>query len=58
VILLASTTLSPSVIYPGQATGGFILTTLISVIFMGEKIRLREGIGLSIGAAALVFLSL
>lgn len=58
VILLASTTLSPSVIYPGQATGGFILTTLISVIFMGEKIRLREGIGLAIGAAALVFLSL
>ena len=58
VILLASTTLSPSVIYPGQATGGFILTTLISVIFMGEKIRFREGIGLSIGAAALVFLSL
>lgn len=58
VILLASTTLSPSVIYPGQATGGFILTTLISVIFMGEKIRFREGIGLAIGAAALVFLSL
>lgn len=58
VILLASTTLSPSVIYPGQATGGFILTTLISVIFMGEKIRFREGIGLAIGATALVFLSL
>ena len=58
VILLASTTLSPSVIYPGQATGGFILTTLISVIFMGEKIRFREGIGLAIGATALVLLSI
>lgn len=58
VILLASTALSPSVIYPGQATGGFILTTLISLCFLREKISRRVGLGLAIGAAALIFLSL
>ena len=57
VILLASTTLSPSIIYPGQATGGFILTTLISLCFLREKISPRVGVGLAIGAAALVLLN-
>ncbi len=58
IILMASTTLSPSVIYPGIAVGGFTITTLFSVIVFKERLQLSQWIGLAIGVVALIFLNL
>ena len=58
VILLAVTTMSPALIYPGIAVGGFILTTLASVALFGERPTPRQWVGLSVGAVAIVFLNL
>ncbi len=57
VLLMASTTLSPSVIYPGIAVGGVTLTTLFSVLVFREKLSLRQWLGLAVGVVALVFLN-
>ena len=58
ILLLISTSLSESVIFPGIAVGGLILTTLFSVTAYKEKLYLHQWFGLSIGAVALVFLNL
>ena len=58
ILLLISTTLSESVIFPGIAVGGLILTILFSTVIYREKISLYRWVGLSIGAIALVFLNL
>ncbi len=58
VLLMASTTLSPSVIYPGIAVGGVTLTTLFSVLVFREKLSIRQWLGLAVGVVALVFLNL
>ncbi|MBQ9736528.1 MAG: hypothetical protein IJV96_07080 [Clostridia bacterium] len=58
VILLAVTAMSPALIYPGIAVGGFILTTLASVALFGERPTPRQWVGLSVGAVAIVFLNL
>lgn len=58
ILLLISTELSPSLVYPGIAVGGLMLTVLVSVAVCGEKLRKQQWIGLSVGAIALVFLNL
>lgn len=58
IILMVSTTLSPSVIYPGIAVGGLTLTTLASVIFFKERLTFSKWLGLGVGVVALVFLNL
>ena len=58
ILLLLSTSLSESVIFPGIAVGGFMITTLFSVIVQGERLKRSQWIGLGIGAIALVFLNL
>ncbi len=58
VLLMASTALSPSVIYPGIAVGGVTLTTLVSVFIFREKLSQRQWLGLGVGVVALVFLNL
>lgn len=58
IILMASTTLSPSVIYPGIAVGGFTITTLTSVIIFKERLKISQWIGLAIGVIALIFLNM
>lgn len=58
IILLISTPMSESIIFPGIAVGGLILTTLFSVIFQKEKLYIHQWIGISIGAMALVFLNM
>ena len=58
VLLMASTSLSPSVIYPGIALGGVTLTVLMSVIVFKERLRTRQWVGLVIGMVALLFLNL
>ncbi len=58
IILMAHTTLSPSVIYPGIAVGGLTITTLASVVFFKERLKPSQWIGLGVGVIALVFLNL
>jgi drug/metabolite transporter (DMT)-like permease len=55
---MLSTTLLESVIFPGIAVGGFMLTTAFSVIVYRERLRKEQWVGLAIGAVALVFLNL
>jgi len=58
ILLLISTPLSASLIYPGIAVGGLMLTVLVSVVVCNEKLRRQQWIGLAVGAVALVFLNL
>ncbi|MBR2387205.1 MAG: EamA family transporter [Clostridia bacterium] len=58
ILLLISTSLSESIIFPGIAVGGLILTILFSTVFYREKISPYRWTGLFIGAIALVFLNL
>lgn len=58
ILLLMTTTLSESLIYPGLAIGGLMVTTLFSVIGFKEKLRFSQWIGLIVGGVALVFLNL
>ena len=58
IILMASTSLSTSLIYPALAIGGLTLTTLISILACKERLKLSQWMGLLIGAVALVLLNL
>ena len=58
VIILATSTLSPSLIYPVLAIGGLMLTTMFSAFVFKEKMHWRQWLGIAIGAVAVVFLSL
>lgn len=58
VILLATSPLSPSLVYPTIGVGGIIITTLFSVIALKEKKTPLQWIGILFGAAATVLLSI
>ena len=57
LILLASTDMSPSLIYPALAIGGLALTTLVSTAICKDKLRFLQWVGLLIGAVALACLN-
>lgn len=57
-ILLAATTLSPSLIYPTIGIGGILLSSLLSVIFLRERLAVRQWIGIAVGMAGILLLSL
>ncbi len=57
VILMASSTLSPSLIYPVIAVGGLMLTTAFSAFVFKEKLRWWQWAGIAVGAAATGLLS-
>lgn len=57
IILLATTSLSPAVIYPCIAVGGMILAILFSVIVYKERLSAKQWVGLAIGVVAIVFLN-
>lgn len=58
ILLLATATLSPAVIYPCIAVGSMILTILFSVIVYKEHLIRLQWIGLLIGIVAIVFLNI
>ncbi len=58
IIRLATSKLSPSLIYPTIGVGGIIITTLFSVIALKEKKTPMQWIGILFGAAATVLLSI
>ena len=57
VILMAASTLSPSLIYPTLAVGGIALTTLASAFIFKEKMHLLQWLGIAVGAVAMGVLS-
>lgn len=58
VIMLASGTLSPSLIYPVIAIGGIAINSVASVIFFKERLAAVQWIGIALGAVAVALLSL
>jgi drug/metabolite transporter (DMT)-like permease len=58
VILMASTDLSPSLIYPLIGVGGLSIVTVFSLVVFKEKMSRRQWLGVAIGAIAVVLLSL
>ena len=58
ILILIKYKMSSSIIYPGIAVGGLIITILISLAFFGEKLRKAQWFGIAVGAVALVLLNL
>ena len=58
IILMLSSPLSTSIIFPTIAVGGMILTILFSVLSYKERLRPSRWLGLATGALALVALNL
>ncbi|MBQ8600702.1 MAG: EamA family transporter [Clostridia bacterium] len=57
VILMASSSLSPSLIYPCLAVGGIGINAIASCILLKERLSLRQWLGIVLGAVAAVLLS-
>jgi len=58
VMLMAMTTLSPSLIYPVIGGGSLMVVTVFSLFGFHEKLRWWQWIGLLFGTTAIVFLSI
>ena len=58
VILLATSPLSPSLIYPVIAVGGLAVTSIFSLVAFKEKLRWWQWAGVAVGAVAVALLSL
>lgn len=57
IMLMATTALSPSLIYPAISLGGITITTLFSTIYFKERLSRKQWLGLLIGAVAVALLS-
>jgi len=58
ILLLVKSNMSPTVIYPGVAVGGLMITTVISMLGFCERLRPMQWCGLAVGALALVLLNI
>lgn len=58
VILLATSSLSPSIIYPVLAVGGLMIVTIFSKFVFKENMRWWQWLGVGIGAIAVGLLSI
>ena len=58
VILLATSVLSPSLIYPVIGVGSLIVTTFFSMLIFKEKMHWWQWCGVAIGAIAVALLSI
>ena len=58
VLKMATTELSPSLIYPVIGVGGLTVVTLTSIFFFKEKLRPWQWIGILTGAVAITVLSI
>lgn len=58
VIILATSSLSPSLIYPVIAVGGLVVTMFFSAFVFKEKMRPTQWIGIIVGAIAVGILSM
>ncbi len=57
VMLMAVSSLSPTLIYPTIAVGGLIITTCFSVLAFREKLKWWQWVGVAIGIIATAILS-
>lgn len=58
ILLMIQRQMSPSILYPGIAVGGLMITTIISLLCFKERLRPLQWVGLAVGAVALVLLNL
>ena len=58
VIILATSTIPSSLVYPVIAVGGLSVTSLFSLIVFKEKLKSWQWIGIAVGALAVVLLSI
>ena len=58
VILLATSALSPSLIYPVIGVGSLIVTTFFSMLIFKEKMHWWQWCGVAVGAIAVALLSI
>ena len=58
VMLMALTTLSPSLIYPVIGVGGLAVVTIFSLLVFKEKMRWWQWLGVAVGAVAVILLSI
>lgn len=58
ILLLIKKEMSSSVLYPGIAVGGLMITTIVAFSVFRERLRPLQWIGLVIGAVGLVLLNL
>lgn len=58
IIILATSELSPSLIYPVIAVGSLSVNTVFSVFLFKEKMRWWQWIGVAVGAVAITLLSI
>ena len=58
VMILATSDLSPSLIYPVLGIGALAVVTVFSLLVFKEKMYPRQWVGMAIGALAILFLSI
>ena len=58
VMLLATSTISPSLIYPVLAVGGLAITSVFSAVVFKERLDWWQWLGIAVGAVAVTLLSL
>ena len=58
IILLASGTLSPSLIYPVVAIGGIAINSVASILLFKERLAAIQWTGIALGAVSVALLSL
>lgn len=58
VMLLATSTISPSLIYPVLAVGGLAITSVFSAVVFKDKLAWWQWLGIAVGAVAVTLLSL
>jgi len=58
VMLLATSLLSPSLIYPVIGVGALMVVTLISLFYFKEKMTKKQWLGIAIGSIAVALLSI
>lgn len=58
VILLATTSLDPSLIYPVLAIGYLAVTSVGARLLFGERLSAKQWVGIAVGAAAVAILSI
>lgn len=58
MVQLLATMMDGAIVYPAVQGGGPIITTIISMIFFGEKLPWKKGLAILLGVAAIVLLNL
>lgn len=57
VMLLATSSVSPSLIYPVIAVGGIAINSIASLLVFKERLQWQQWVGIAVGALAVAFLS-